>query len=645
MLNQYDNTTYQEYLINNFDGGINTDMADSQPNELLDAINVSFTSRGSVEKRQGLTELYNVAGKSGFAGTEFTSIVEFEDDDTKCRVVTCGNHMYQVGTTTANAIDFNSITTIFNAFPQDVRPATAVQNDRAFFATGASNPFIGCHNNSGTIVPYRCGLPKPTTDPVVHATANTGGYMSDGVYKFKYAFYRSEDGFYGELSDSVEVTLSGGTSTQKVTIRCQPTGLTPSGIDYHADKVYVFRTYVGTTNTIYYKVAEASIGTIASYSSNVDVDCTIDDDGIAVANVQIIDGMLPPDDITYIYSLSNRMFVASGKKIYYSRVNEPEVFPDANYSEDITGTITGLGAVQNALLIFTKDETYIYNASQPATSKPYAISNNIGCDSHWTIQPIEGGQGSGWLSREGLAMTNGKSIFLISKNKVSQEIRDGRDFSLSSEAFGLYSSELQQGFFHIPYAGSLYQMWSYLPVSNGVFSKHNYSITPQIMGTVTNENDETCIIAGRYANSKLYFTHIYDGTYTDDGADINMSFETIYHSMDKITITKQMHKAWVKWTAGGNTTAKIYLGIDREDRRDNDTIDNEGSSLWGTFVWGVDKWGLSGTVQSVAHFNLHEGETFNIEFNETSAYKITVDEFGVLFKVLQERPEGRELIT
>jgi len=228
-----------------------------------------------------------------------------------------------------------------------------------------------------------------------------GGYLS-GTYNYVYTYYNSVDG-----TESAPSQPSPDVVATNNKMRLDGIWGTADGQVTH---IRIYR--IGGTLTQYTLIAEVSaVADLVYYDNSPDIN---------VAGNSILDSTgnsMPPADIKYFILAYAMIFGAVGDKLYYSNIGDPDVWPATNFI-DFEDTITGIGNVGNGLLVFTKFRTYIVTGTSPATFSKFVLSDAQGCINHYTIQTVD--NYIIWLSTDGICLTNGGLIEVISRDKLGR---------------------------------------------------------------------------------------------------------------------------------------------------------------------------------------------------------------------------------
>ena len=125
----------------------------------------------------------------------------------------------------------------------------------------------------------------------------------------------------------------------------------------------------------------------------------------------------PPTDLKYILEAYAMLFGASGSRLYYTPINNPDAWPELNFIEFGT-TITGTAEVSTGILVFTEFKTYIVLGSTPETLSKDILSQDQGCVGFESIQSI--GNNTIWVSTDGICATNGGTVIVVSRDALGK---------------------------------------------------------------------------------------------------------------------------------------------------------------------------------------------------------------------------------
>lgn len=172
-------------------------------------------------------------------------------------------------------------------------------------------------------------------------------------------------------------------------------------------------------------VDELALGTETYTDTKPDID-------IADSELLTTQGLRkPPEDMNYLTEYSSTLFGAVDNTLWFSDSGLVDKWSKYNYI-DFPDTITGLGATQNGLLVFSKNQTHIIIGTTIDNFAKILMHNSQGCVAHLTIQYVN--NVLIWQSLDGICVSNGSSIELISETKLGK-------LDLSPIASAVYDTE------------------------------------------------------------------------------------------------------------------------------------------------------------------------------------------------------------
>ena len=195
-------------------------------------------------------------------------------------------------------------------------------------------------------------------------------------------------------SDPVSINVNGG--YVQIDNIPQPT-------DPRVTSIRIYRREEGATT--FMLVAELSL-VQTSFLDTVPTE----DLGIALDS---INNDPPPTGINYIIALHNKLFLAVGNKLYFSKTAQIEAFP-SEYYIGFDGEIVGFGIVNENLVIITDKRIYtLYGTDE--TNFVVRVSDAVVGGKHNSVQDI--GSAVLFVSEDGIYATTG-----ISAQKISEKI-------------------------------------------------------------------------------------------------------------------------------------------------------------------------------------------------------------------------------
>lgn len=237
----------------------------------------------------------------------------------------------------------------------------------------------------------------------ISAKASTTPYEQGlGTRNYVYTYYSSISGIESApspASDDLVVDIN------NVSI----TGIVPSS-DASVDAINIYR--IGGTLTSYYLV-QAISKTSTSYT-DIKSDLQVLDNDIMLETSNLIK---PPSGLKFLTEYNSAIFGAVGSKLYFSNSGLVDNWLADNWIA-LPEDITGLGATQNGLLIFSRNKTWILVGTDLSTYSKYLLSGNQGCIAHNTIKYVE--NNLLWLSLDGICVSTGGNIEVLSYKKLGK---------------------------------------------------------------------------------------------------------------------------------------------------------------------------------------------------------------------------------
>ncbi len=249
------------------------------------------------------------------------------------------------------------------------------------------------------------GIKEPLDKPIV-SIANDGATppidlvgVLDGTIQYCYTYYNIVDG--SESAPS-------GYSNEVVVVDKQIDVTVVKSTDSQVTNIRLYR--LGGDLVAMQLVLELSNAN-QTYTDNI---ADLDIDGHVLDSFQ---NQQAPTGLSYLTETNAMLFGAKDDKLYYSDVAYVNSWSSFNFI-DFDADITGIGAVPNGLLVFTKYKTYIVTGTSPITLSKYLISSNQGCIEHRTI--CFASNTLVWVSTDGVCMSKGSDIIVISRDKLGK---------------------------------------------------------------------------------------------------------------------------------------------------------------------------------------------------------------------------------
>lgn len=240
------------------------------------------------------------------------------------------------------------------------------------------------------------GITKPSNMPTV-ALGITG--LLTGDYQYCYTYYNSTDGSESQPSPySGEVTAALNTIDIPVVASSDP----------QVDTIKIYR--LGGNFSVMSLVVDL-VNTSATYSDN-----TIDT-SIPATTLTSSQNGTPQEGLKYLTEANAMFFGAKADKLYFSDIAFVNAW-SPYYFIDFDADITGIGATQNGLIVFTFYKTYILTGTSPTSLSKYLLNGNQGCVLHKSIQFVK--NTLVWLSLDGVCASSGTDVQVITRDKLAK---------------------------------------------------------------------------------------------------------------------------------------------------------------------------------------------------------------------------------
>jgi len=263
--------------------------------------------------------------------------------------------------------------------------------EKLYYSDGISIPQKSAN---GTLW-QNLGILGPTTKPTI--TTRAAGSLN-GTYQYCYTYYNNVDGTESMPSPysitlatilGIDVSVTASTDTQVDKIRIYRLGGAITAMSLVAELGNTTQTYADTLADI------AILGTILTSYNN----------GQA------------PNGLTNMTEANAMFFGSKGSTLYYSDIAYVNYWSPFNFIV-FDDTITGIGSLQNGLLVFTKFKTYIVTGNSPDSLSKYLLNGSQGCLLHKSIQYAS--NSLIWLSSDGLCFSTGGDIKVVTRDKLNK---------------------------------------------------------------------------------------------------------------------------------------------------------------------------------------------------------------------------------
>ena len=567
-------------IIPRFDGGLN-----SRVSPLLGDIsqspnlqNVEFDEFGAVGTINGVTAL-----GAAIASARVDGLWSFMIPTATHLVAACNNMILR-----ASGNTFVTIPSAQDIFTAAVKIHAEQMNQYFFVSNGYATP----HKWNGTEF-TRWGIPVNSM-PVSANTNGTTTYMVSGGY-YQYVFYGISSG--GSRGDySTANTDMQNVNGVAITVKGIPTAPISHGINY----IGIARCTAGLSG-LFWVVTQIANGQ-TTYTD------TASDSALSTEAPE--DNGLPAA-FTVFAPFLGRMFGACStgsnpEYLYYSEVNEPEVFPAENILRVGPGDgceIRSIGLLQNGIVIGKDDGQG--NGSMWYLSMPTSSAAD------WVLKKLTTPYGSigpkrlpnfgnmlAYLNKYGIYDLNEAESDLFRSDSI------GFDIQTDIDAFG---DAYLEGAYAVNFKNKL---WISVPYGSGTANDRIYTYDyVKGRGLVSRKEaawsripdidiNTMCVHQGTlYGGSSLNDGLVYqlDTGHDFNGSAIDSYFYTMVIKGQKghERHTKQWRYALVTVDASGAWNMSVdYQIFDTNDTLQSAAIDlTPGGAVWNTMVWGTAKWG------------------------------------------------------
>jgi len=318
-----------------------------------------------------------------------------------------------------------------------------------------------------------------------------------GVYQYELTFYNSTTGVEsGPSPVSVEYDLERG---GLVTFNNLPVSTDPQ-----VDKKRLYR--VGGNLTAFTLVTELgnAVTTYTDDTKDVDVEGSLLPSSIAAQ---------APNGLAFITEAYAMLFGAVGSLLRFTPIGEPESWP-VTYFLTFDADITGIAAVSNGVLVFSKFKTYLVTGTGPTSLSVQVLSSDQGCLAYESVQTIRGA--ALWVSSDGICTSSGNQVDVISKDKLGKISADVVDSVVFDEAY--YALESTGSILSFDFAyGKIYKRLNLgvesLVIANDVLYGRKNKVLQEFYGSslpATQKYKSPRFIEGSVTDNKMYKKiHIY----------------------------------------------------------------------------------------------------------------------------------------
>lgn len=242
-----------------------------------------------------------------------------------------------------------------------------------------------------------------------------------GVYQYQYTYYNSTDGTEsGPSLFSPEVDLSNGGYIVQTNL--------VASTDPQVDKIRVYR--IGGSLTTSTLVSELDNTTTLYDDRNGDTELS----GQLLSSSITLN---PPTGLAFLSTAYAMLFAAEGSKLRFTPIGDPNSWPELHFLEfDLD--ITGIAAVANGVLVFTKYETHLVTGTGPNALSKQRLSADQGCLAFESIQVMGGA--ALWVSTDGICTSSGGPVQVVSKQTLGKYSVDAVASAVYDESYYVLDS-------------------------------------------------------------------------------------------------------------------------------------------------------------------------------------------------------------
>lgn len=271
----------------------------------------------------------------------------------------------------------------------------------------------------GTLASSAATLTDNTLDISANAEFDFDRYANlQGVYQYQLTYYNSTTGTEsgpGTFSDELDFSYGGSVTLNNLPVSSDP----------QVDKKRIYR--VGGNLTTSTLVAEIDNATTSYYD-------LLDDDEVVGTLLPSSIAEQAPAGLAFLTEAYAMLFGAEGAKLRFTPIGEPESWPET-YFLLFDADITGIAAVTNGILVFSKFQTYLVTGTGPTSLSNQLLSSDQGCIAVESVQVIRGT--AIWASTDGLCSSSGNNVSVLSKDALGKLSLTPVDSTLYDEAYYL----------------------------------------------------------------------------------------------------------------------------------------------------------------------------------------------------------------
>ena len=217
------------------------------------------------------------------------------------------------------------------------------------------------------------GIEKPGTTCTATVSGDAGLPNEGRSYYVTFVNDRGQESNPSPASNTVSPSL------KKVDLTDIPTGESNTA----KRRIYAYATIGSTTGT--WLLVEIADNTTTTYTDNMSGSSLIIGNALETDND-------PPTKSSYILEHKNRLFLAQGSFLYFSKLNKPESFPLSNYipCNDGGDRITGIKVLNDWVVILKERSIQMLSVEgEPSSWNFKTINDSRGCPYPETIQLLD----------------------------------------------------------------------------------------------------------------------------------------------------------------------------------------------------------------------------------------------------------------
>ena len=223
----------------------------------------------------------------------------------------------------------------------------------------------------------------------------------NGTYQYVYTYYNSTDG-----TESAPNPVSDELETNSGSIQIT---LPETSTDSQVTNKRLYR--VGG-NITQFTLVEQLGSAITSYIDNLG-DTELD--GRLLESDNFYEA---PTGLQFLSESYAMLFGAIGSSLRFTPIGKPNAWPP-EFELQFEADITGLGAVANGILVFTRTKTFIVTGTGPTSLTQQSLRGDQGCIAFESIS--EAAEGTLiWASEDGLCTSSGNNVVSLTKNVLGK---------------------------------------------------------------------------------------------------------------------------------------------------------------------------------------------------------------------------------